>query len=311
MTLQQLRYVVAVSHYGSINAAAQNLFIAQSSISKSIKDLEEEVGVTIFERGHGGVAFTADGMELLGYANAILEQASNLQERFRGQGEEKAPRFSISAQHYVFVVDALIDFINNRLEDFPQYNITIREGRTAQVIDDVLTQQSQLGVLFLSNTTERFLHRLFLKNGITFTPLVEFSPHVYLRKGHPLAQESDLSMEQLAPYPFVRYEQGADSFNYSEEIFVPEEMGKRVYVTDRSALLSIIRNTNAYSTGSGCLLPSVIHTDIVSIPLRGRVDRMQVGWIQLNSMVIPPEMVEYIQGMEQSIQRCVWGSQNL
>ena len=188
MTLQQLRYVVAVSHYGSINAAAQNLFIAQSSISKSIKDLEEEVGITIFERGHGGVAFTADGMELLGYANAILEQTSNLQERFRGQG--------------------------------------------------------------------------------------------------------------------------ADSFNYSEEIFVPEEMGKRVYVTDRSALLSIIRNTNAYSTGSGCLLPSVIHTDIVSIPLRGRVDRMQVGWIQLNSMVIPPEMVEYIQGMERSIRRCVWGSQN-
>lgn len=302
MTLQQLRYVVEVFHCGSITAAAQKLFISQPSLSKAVRELEEELGITIFERSRTGASFTAEGIELLTYAQSILEQAASMSAHFAKKESDEVLRLSISSQHYIFLIDAMIDFLNQQLAQAPRYTVNIREGKTSQVISDVLEQRSQLGVLYVSNSTRHFMRQLLLKHGLEFHPLGEFSSHVYLRASHPLAAEQMLSTAQLTPYPCVCYDQGGDSLNFSEEVDLPD-MAKSIYVTDRSTMLSIIRNTDAYTTGSGCLLPHIISPGIVTIPLRGGDDRMQVGWIRQKGAASPPELEQFIRLMEGSLEK--------
>ena len=304
MTLQQLRYIVEISKCGSLTGAAQALFIAQPSLSKAVKDLEKEFGLILLDRNRRGVAFTPEGMEFLQYANRILEQTHNLQEHFQPDRAERELHLSISAQHYMFVVDALIYFIRH-IETSPRYTLSIREGRTSQVIQDVLVQQSQIGILFVSHVTHHFMKRLFDKNGLDFIPFQEFPPYVYLNRHHPLARYEDLSIEQLRPYPYVKYEQGMDSYQFSEEVVIPEITSKKtIYVTDRSTMLSILAHTDAYNIGTGCLIPHISGEAIISLPLRNRTDHMQLGWIKLRNMAMAPELQTYVTMLAQALQRC-------
>ena len=310
MTLQQLRYVVEISRCGSITAAAQRLFIAQPSLSKAIRELESELGITIFERSRSGVIFTADGMELLGQARLILEQTTTLKEHFSTTEKKDKPCLSVSAQHYIFMIDAVNDMMNGFLKDYDQYELRVRKCRTMEVIDDIVTQRSQLGVFFLSNTTERFMRGLLSKNEIEFTPLAEFGAHVYLRRSHPLAGCAELTEEQLLSYPYVCYEQGEESQYYAEECVIWENTAKTVYVADGLTLYGLLHNTDSYTIGSGILLPGITDPEIITIPLRNRVDRMQIGWIKLRGVTLQPEMEEYVRRMEDSMQTCVaWNTQ--
>lgn len=90
MTLQQLRFLIAVAESGSINAAAQRLYTAQSNISNAVKSLEQELHLEIFTRSSRGVTLTNDGTELLGYARQVVEQADMLEARYEDGGTPQA-----------------------------------------------------------------------------------------------------------------------------------------------------------------------------------------------------------------------------
>jgi DNA-binding transcriptional LysR family regulator len=308
MTLQQLHYIVEVSKCNSITAAAQNLFIAQPSLSKSIKELESEFGITILERNRHGVSFTMEGREFLGFATRILEQASNMRDHFNhDQEQEEELHLSLSSQHYMFAVEALVDFIKKSASR-SRYTISVHETRTSQVIRDVLVQRSQVGILYVSDINHTFMHRLFSKNAIEFNALGDFPPYAYISRNHPLAGKKELTVEELAKYPYVKYEQGPDSYHFSEEIVIPDiSAEKTVYVTDRSTMLTIIGNTDAYNMGSGCLLPDIAGGKIISIPISNRMDHMQIGWIKLKNVNLPEEMQEYINLLPQALTKCSWG----
>lgn len=202
--------------------------------------------------------------------------------------------------HYIFPVDALINAIN-RLGDSASYIFSVRECQTSQILNDVLTQQSQLGILFVSDVTKNFMERLFAQKGLEFHPLASFRPHVYLSCRHPLAREAALSLKQLEPYPYVCYEQTEKSQYYSEEFVIPQSRERQIFVTDRSTMLSVIKNTNAYNIGSGCLLPHIISPGIVTIPLTEPMSSVQIGWIKLKNVKFSQETLDYLSQMLESL----------
>ena len=157
-TLQQLRYLIAVAEYGSINAAARELFATQSNLSTAIKDLEQELGVTIFTRSNRGVALTNDGTELLGYARQVIEQADMLEARYEDGGTPQA-RLAISAQHYAFSVEAFVNVVE-RCRD-SKFEFIMRETTTSQIIDDVRAFRSDIGILYLDDFNARVLQKAF------------------------------------------------------------------------------------------------------------------------------------------------------
>jgi DNA-binding transcriptional LysR family regulator len=148
MTLQQLKYVIEIVNSGSMNEAAKHLFIAQPSLSTAIKELEAELNIEIFLRTNKGITLSTDGAEFLGYARQIIEQAELLELRYFNAKPSKQ-HFSVSTQHYAFAVNAFVNLIQEY--GLEEYEFTLRETRTHEIIEDVKNLRSEIGILYLKN----------------------------------------------------------------------------------------------------------------------------------------------------------------
>ena len=208
MKLQQLRYVVKVAECGSITEASRRLFVSQPSITASIRDLENEMGVHIFERTNKGVVVSEEGETFLGYARQVLDQADLLEGKYKGASEQ-VPHFSVSCQHYSFAVNAFVDVI--REFDAARYDFTLREEQTHEIIEDVAHMKSELGILYLSEHNREVIERMLAANELVFEGLFCATPHVFVCADHPLAGRSSVTLEDLEDYPFLSYEQGLEN----------------------------------------------------------------------------------------------------
>mgnify|MGYP000501912879 CR=1 FL=1 len=276
MKLQQLRYVVKVAECGSITEASRRLFVSQPSITASIRDLENEMGVHIFERTNKGVVVSEEGETFLGYARQVLDQADLLEGKYKGTSEQ-VPHFSVSCQHYSFAVNAFVDVI--REFDAARYDFTLREEQTHEIIEDVAHMKSELGILYLSEHNREVIERMLAANELVFEGLFCAMPHVFVCADHPLADHASVTLEDLEDYPFLSYEQGSyNSFYYSEELTSTFERRKNIRVRDRATLFNLAMGLNGYTVCSGVISHELNGPGIISIPLD--VDEyMEIGII--------------------------------
>ena len=300
MKLQQLKYVIAVADAGSINEAAKQMFVAQPSLSSAIKELEEELGFDIFKRSSKGVSLSREGSEFVSYAKQVMEQVSNLERRFL-QDEQETNFLSVSAQHYAFAIEALIGFIN---EEAPErYDYSIRECRTSEVVDDVKTFRSEIGILMTNNFNEKVMMRYFKDNHIEFIPLTTSKPHVFLSKSHPLAGKEMITMQELEEYPYLCYQQnGNDSVYFSEEIMSNITHYQKIYVDDRASIFNLMRGVNGYTLGSKFNCSQMNGEDIITVPLESDED-MTLGYIKLVHSALSVQAGAYIEQLKKAIAR--------
>lgn len=305
MKLQQMRYLIEISKTRSISKAAQNLYMTQPSLSKAISNLEEELHIEVFERGSRGIQFTPEGAELLVYAKQLLEQVETIKKRFSQIKTEEAVRFSVSTQHYAFAVYAFILLLNS--QGGKSFDLHLREGKTSEIIDDVFSQKSSLGVIFLSSSTDRLMRRILNEKGIEFHPLASAAPHVFVNRNHPLNAYEKVSLSQLEPYPCLTYEQGSDSFNFAEEVVSISQPRQRVFVKDRASLINLILHSNAYNIGTGFLLSGIVDENMTSIPIADYYDNMHLGWIMLKNAAMTPEIQQYVSFLHEALAKCYFG----
>ncbi|MGM9637951.1 MAG: LysR family transcriptional regulator [Eubacteriales bacterium] len=276
MTLQQLKYIIAIAECGSITSASQKLLVAQPSLSKSVFELEKEMGITIFYRNNRGVLLSEDGSKFLSYARQVVEQSDLLEQQYK-QKETIRRVFSISAQHYAFVVNAFVALVKEYREK--EYEFTLRESRTHDIIEDVRTSRSELGILFLSHFNREIILRIVQNADLKFIPLFTAAPHVFVSRNSPLAAKASVTLEDLKAFPRLTYEQGINnSFYYSEELHSTEESPKNIVVTDRATLFNLLIGLDGYTISSGILSSDLNGTNIVAIPLESN-ERMEIGYI--------------------------------
>ena len=276
MTLQQLKYVIAIVDCGSISEAAKRLYVAQPSLSGAVKKLEEELGFAVFLRTPRGIALSADGAEFLGYARQVAEQTGLLEKRYLSKS---APRrmISVSTQHYAFAVNAFVNLLKRAAAE--EYEFTLREARTHEIIEDVRFLRSEVGILYKSAFNEQVIGRLLRESGLTFHPLFRATPHIFVSRKNPLAGRSSVSMDELGDYPCLSFEQGENnSFYFSEEIMSTAYHKKSIRVSDRATLFNLLIGLNGYTISSGILSSDLNGEDIVSVPLAADED-MRIGWI--------------------------------
>lgn len=298
MKLQQLRYVVKVAECGSITEASRRLFVSQPSITASIRDLENEMGVHIFERTNKGVIVSEEGETFLGYARQVLDQADLLEGKYKGTSEQ-VPHFSVSCQHYSFAVNAFVDVI--REFDAVRYDFTLREEQTHEIIEDVAHMKSELGILYLSEHNREVIERMLAANELVFEGLFCATPHVFVCAGHPLAGRSSVTLGDLEDYPFLSYEQGSyNSFYYSEELTSTFERRKNIRVRDRATLFNLAMGLNGYTVCSGVISHELNGPGIISIPLD--VDEyMEIGIITRKNTTLTRYGRAYIDAIRQHI----------
>ncbi|MCC9941835.1 LysR family transcriptional regulator [Streptococcus agalactiae] len=265
MRFQQLQYVIKIVETGSMNEAAKQLYITQPSLSNAVRNLETEMGIQIFIRNPKGITLTKDGMEFLSYARQILEQTALLEERYKGDNTSRE-LFSVSSQHYAFVVNAFVALFNGT--DMTQYELFLRETRTWEIIDDVKNFRSEIGVLFLNSYNRDVLTKLFDDNSLIATTLFTTTPHIFVSKSNPLANRKKLSMKDLEDYPYLSYDQGLhNSFYFSEEMMSQIPHPKSIVVSDRATLFNLMIGLDGYTVATGILNSKLNGDEIVAIPL--------------------------------------------
>lgn len=276
MTLQQLKYVVTVAETGTITEAAGKLYISQPSLTNAIHELEREMQIVIFNRTNKGISLSKEGDIFLGYARQVLEQAEILEDKYKGEGSGKK-QFCVSTQHYSFAVNAFVDLIKKYGQE--EYDFSLRETQTYEIIEDVAKMRSEIGILFLNDFNEKVITKILKSNELEFHDLFLAKPHVFISRRHPLADHQIITNEELESYPYLSFEQGEhNSFYFSEEIFSASERKKNIRVRDRATLFNLLIGLNGYTVCSGVIDKKLNGKDIIAVPLADESD-MRIGYI--------------------------------
>lgn len=281
MTIQQIIYVLTVARAGSMNKAAEQLYVSQPSLTGAVKELEKELGINIFIRTNKGVVQTKEGEEFLVYARQLYHQYEIISEKYGKKGNIKR-KFGVSTQHYSFAVKAFVEMVKRF--DTLSFEFAIRETKTKDVINDVGTLRSEIGILYMSSFNSKVISKLLAENSLEFHKLIACRAYVYMWKNHPLAGEASLSMAQLGGYPCLMFEQGdQSSFYYSEEILSEREYSRVIKACDRATMLNLMVGLNGYTLCSGIISEDLNGGDYVVVPFREDNENsnsvMEIGYI--------------------------------
>lgn len=277
MNINQLKYVLEIADSSSMREASTRLFVSQPALSASIRDLEEELGIMIFERTNKGITLTDEGRDFVTYAKKAVSQYEILEDRFlyRNSGKE---RFSVSTQHYNFAIKAFTDVIKEKNPE--KFLFHIHETKAGQVLDDVRSLKSEVGIVSFSRSSEAVMRKLFRDYQLEFTPLMRRKTYIYVWKDHELAGRTEISMKEMSEYPCVTFDQSSDSnFYLNEEALADYPFDKMIKSDDRATSMEIIATLGGYSIGSGMLSgEDAILQGLVSIKLKEE-DPLIIGYI--------------------------------
>ena len=276
MTLQQLRYALTIAGCGSMNEAAKRLFLSQPSLSETVKELEQEIGLQIFMRSNRGIIITPEGEEFLGYARQVIDQYGILKARY--VEKQRKEKFSVSMQHYTFAVKAFVETVKKAGMD--SYEFAANETTTYDVMENVRNFKSEIGVLYLNDFNEQVLMKIIREKGLEFEELFACDTYVYLWSGHPLAGQSVISMEELDEYPSLSFDQGRNSSLYlAEEMKSTYDYKRLIKANDRATLLNFMIGLNAYTLCSGIICEELNGSDYMAIPLK-ETEKMRIGYVK-------------------------------
>lgn len=291
MTLNQLKYVIAISKENSINEAAKSLYISQPSLTASLHSLEQEIGFDIFLRSKSGISLTVKGAEFLGYARSVMEQYDILDAKYISKSNIKRT-FHVSMQHYTFAVNAFVEVIKQYGMD--EYEFEIHETKTHEVIENVKNQKSEIGVLYLNDYNKTVLEKIFKEAGLTFTPLFECGIYAYMSKKNPLAKKKEVTMEDLDAFPCLAFAQGEyNSFYFAEEVLSTYEYKQLVRANDRATLLNLMVGINGYTLCSGIICEDLNGTEYCAVKLKTD-EKMTIGYIARTSSILSEMGQKYV-----------------
>ena len=276
MTIIQLKYVIAIDEECSMRKAADRLYVSQPGLSSAVRDLENEIGIQIFERVHNGVVTTSAGASFIAYARSAVEQFEKIEAKYINSRNER-PTFSVSMQHYTLAVNAFIDTV--REYDLPEYQYSIRETQTGEVIDDIKTLKSEVGVIALSDFNKNTFKKIFTDASLEFHELFCRNSYVYMRKDHPLANSEEISLDELWDYPCMVFDQGDNtSFYYREEALATYDYKKVISTNERATSIELMLGLNGYAVGAAMLGDSLNSSDIKVIKLKEE-EKLTFGYI--------------------------------
>lgn len=288
MTLTQLRYAITISETGSFNKAAQILYVSQPSLSNAIHDLEDEFSITIFHRSGRGISLTNEGVEFITYARQVYHQYESLLDKFGKNGNLKK-KFGVSTQHYSFATKSFVEMVKKF--NTAEYDFAIRETKTREVIDDVSTQKSEIGILYLSNFNKNMILKMLNSADLEFHHLINCQIYVYIYKDHPLAKKEIITFDDLKDYPNLSFEQGDNSsFYFSEEIYANKEYQRMVKVNDRATMLNMMRGLYGFTLCSGIICQELNGDDYIAVPFKHDEDdvddNMSIGYIIKKNQIL-------------------------
>ncbi len=300
MTIQQIKYAIGIAETGSFNKAAEKLYVSQPSLTSTIHDLENDLGIQIFNRSGRGVTLTNDGQEFISNAKQVYLSFLNLSQKY-GENSQIKKKFGVSTQHYSFAVKSFVEMVKSFNTN--EYEFAVRETRTQEVIEDVASLKSEIGILYLSDFNRKAIESILKSKNLEFHHLINCKAFVYIWKGHPLAKKKSISFSDLQDFPCLSFEQGdGSSFYLAEEILSTEEYHRTIKANDRASMLNLMVGLNGYTLCSGIICEELNGSDYVAIPFQEENDKinrvMEIGYIIKKNFNLSTIGEKYIEEMK-------------
>ncbi len=300
MTIQQIKYAIGIAETGSFNKAAEKLYVSQPSLTSTIHDLENDLGIQIFNRSGRGVTLTNDGQEFISNAKQVYLSFLNLSQKY-GENSQIKKKFGVSTQHYSFAVKSFVEMVKSFNTN--EYEFAVRETRTQEVIEDVASLKSEIGILYLSDFNRKPIESILKSKNLEFHHLINCKAFVYIWKGHPLAKKKSISFSDLQDFPCLSFEQGdGSSFYLAEEILSTEEYHRTIKANDRASMLNLMVGLNGYTLCSGIICEELNGSDYVAIPFQEENDKinrvMEIGYIIKKNFNLSTIGEKYIEEMK-------------
>lgn len=235
-----MKYAVEVARLGSLNKAAETLMIAQPNLSRSIKELEADLGITIFQRTTKGMILTPDGEEFMDYARDILHRINKLDKAYR-DGSHKKRKFSVSVPRASYISDAIVEFSKNLGEGDAE--IYYKETNSKKTIKKLLENEYRLGIIRYSENYDKYYERMFEEKGLESELIAQFSYVLIMSRDNPLASKERITYEDLSSYVEVAH---ADPYVPSlsmSKVFreeLPDNIRQRIFVFERASQFDLL-----------------------------------------------------------------------
>lgn len=296
MTFLQIQYVLEIARCGSINKASQNLLVAQSHLSSTLKELEDRLDITLFIRTPKGVELTGEGREFISYVQPLLNQRDKIMEMYTTHNALSDFYFRVSMQRFPFAVKAFIELFKNI--DADRYEIHLREVGMYRVISDVHEKKSDIGIIYFSNISEGTIGRVLSARNLEFHPIADLYPRIYLNRNHPMAGEESIDLKDMQNYPYVSFEEETfAAVDFSEEVllrgFMPAQ--KRIFIEDRATFVNLLTYTDAFSIGSGILPDNYSGQNLTSRPIANSNEQVVLGYIKQPYTMLDDALLAFIE----------------
>lgn len=240
MNILHMKYAVEIARVGSLNKAAQNLILAQPNLSRSIKELEAEMGIKIFDRSVKGMILTPDGEEFIGYAKGIIEHIEQVDSIYRS-GAVKKQKFSVSAPRACYISEAFAKF-SESLSDSPA-EIFYKETNTKTTVSDVLNSGYKLGIIRYCSENDKSFKAMLEEKDLSYELIAEFSYKLIMSRESPLADKPEITFDDLENYIRISH---ADhnvptlSMAKAKREDLPDNVKRCVYVFERASQFDLL-----------------------------------------------------------------------
>ncbi len=240
MNLMHLKCAVEIAKEGSLNKAAEKLFMAPPNLSRSLKELESDLGVSVFERSAKGVTLTPEGEEFIGYAKTLLKQFEQLENMYT-DNEKKKQKFSISVPRACYISDAFAEF-SKMLTNVPA-EIFYKETNSQRTIHNILEHDYKLGIIRYAENYDKFFKTMLEEKGLNYEMVTEFSYKLIMSRDNPLAEKDIITYDDLKGYIEIAH---ADPYVPSlplskvvkEEL--PDNIERRIFIFERASQFDLL-----------------------------------------------------------------------
>ncbi len=248
MNLLYLQYAVEIEKAGSINKAAENLYMGQPNLSRAIKELEASLGITIFARSSKGMVATPQGEEFLHYAKKVLSEVDIIENLYKN-GEARKEQFSVSVPRASYITYAFAEFSKN-VECYEKTELFYKETNALRAVKNILEQDYHLGIVRYACKNHVNFKKMFEEKGLVYETITEFTYRLVMSKDHPLASLDEIHYSDLTPYTEIAH---ADpyvpslSMSAVKKEELPDNTNHRIFVFERASQFELLsENTNTF-----------------------------------------------------------------
>ena len=304
INIRHLEYFTKVAKLGSINKAAQALYISQPYLGKIMHDLEENLGERLFNRSRSGVTLTPEGVEFLARSEKILEEMDSLWFRKKEKTEGSEP-LAVSMTRFSHIMESFSEVVM-RHKDQLSFSHRLYEGNSDEVIEDVVSGRVNVGVFHFDSRKRKEMEELLESKGLKYHFLSNVEPHIIISRNHPLLeQRKPVNLHTLAEYGFLWYLGQCDDYIYqllaAGSRDTEKMRAKITYLTSRATLMYMIAISDCYSIGIHDFARQEAAYHSTSIPIQNCGFMLEFGYATVADAPVSEITAEFIRDLKKRL----------